>query len=94
MLPDCLQRFLVNHFIIELAMPDKPEIEKNAVKNYWQLHISRQSDNERCFLMSFKFPILAHIPLNEKLRDCNFPIAVCFGDRDFLGSEGADDLIL
>jgi len=44
-------------------------------------------------MMSLKFPGIAYIRLNDVLKDCGIPIAICFGDRDFLGSEGADDLI-
>jgi len=43
--------------------------------------------------MTLRFPGIAHYRLNDALRNCDFTVAICFGDRDFLGSEGADDFI-
>lgn len=44
----------------------------------------------------FKYLFFAYHPLSEPDRLGNsskFPIGICFGDRDFVGSEGADTVI-
>jgi pimeloyl-ACP methyl ester carboxylesterase len=43
------------------------------------------------------YPALAKHPLNQTDRlynpDIDFPIGVVYGDSDFLGSEGADEIV-
>ena len=44
----------------------------------------------------FKYQFFAYHPLTEPDRLLNntiFPISICYGDRDFMGSEGADVVI-
>lgn len=46
--------------------------------------------------MPFKYLFYAYHPLTatDRLLNCaEFPIFVCFGDRDFLGTEGADVVV-
>ena len=52
------------------------------------------SDAEKGLTASFHFGAYAKHPLSEHDRlgnpDLPFPIAFCYGDRDWLGSPGAD----
>ena len=55
------------------------------------------SDGEKGLTASFHYGAYAKHPLTapDRLgnRDLPFPIAFCYGDRDWLGSRGADQII-
>ena len=55
------------------------------------------SDTEKGLTASFNFGAYAKHPLTEPDRLGNseipFPIAFCYGDRDWLGSHGADLIV-
>ena len=55
------------------------------------------SDNERFITTSFKLGAFAKNPLTapDKLGNPNLPfsIAFCYGDQDWLGTKGADEIV-
>ena len=59
--------------------------------------VQRNSSFEIAVMMTSKFPMYAYHPLQAADRLCNpkinFPIGIVFGDKDYLGSEGADQII-
>ena len=70
------------------------EVIRSAAFNYFWHAISKPSVVDIMVLMPFKFDSYAVHPLQSKDRlgnpDIDFPIAISFGDRDYLGTEGAD----
>ena len=47
-------------------------------------------------VVPFKWPLWPHYSLCAEgmlLNVTEFPIGICFGDRDYLGSEGADEVV-
>ena len=58
---------------------------------------TRPSILEVVEVMTLKYPFLARHPMTavDRLGNprINFPIAHAFGDNDFFGSEGADDVV-
>ena len=55
------------------------------------------SGTEKAITATFKFGVFAHHCLTEPDRLGNpnlpFPIAFCYGDQDWLGTDGADRII-
>ena len=71
-----------------------PNSHKEAFHEWVALTIIAKSDNEMALTKAFRYGVYAHHPLTrpDRLGNPNlpFPIAFVFGDRDFLGSTGAD----
>ena len=59
--------------------------------------LQRTSIFETVVLMTSKHPMVAYHPLQAEDRLGNplidFPIGAVFGDRDYMGSEGADEIV-
>ena len=89
MLPHCIQRWIVRG-IVEEGMSEYSPADKEANALYFQLHASNRSDTDRLMMMQIKAGLYYH-KLSEQKFEC--PVAICFGSRDFLGSEGADQFI-
>ena len=57
----------------------------------------QKSDNEKAITVSFKYGSFALHPTTESDRlgnpDLPFPIAFAFGDRDWIGTVGADKIV-
>ena len=88
-LPTCVQNWIVNG-IVNTGMSNYPQDHKTAVAQYFRLHISVRSDTDRLLMMHFKAGVYYNTLIG---MDLHCPIGVCFGSRDFLGSEGADRLV-
>ena len=68
-----------------------------AYINYFDEMIQRCSILDAVLLLPSKHPMMALHPLQCEDRLCNpeidFPIGMVFGDSDYMGSEGADEII-
>ena len=63
---------------------------------YKDLMFSQMGSLETAYRVPFKYLFYAYHPLTAPERLINgskFPIFICFGDRDFLGTEGADKVV-
>ena len=76
-----------------------PQEHINSYVNYTYavLAYSSDSDNQKALTAAFKYGGYAENPLTETNRlgnpDLPFPIAFAFGDRDWIGTAGADQII-
>ena len=62
-----------------------------AMGTYKELMFSEMGQLETVYRKPFKYLFQAYHPLNapdKLLNGKHFPIAICFGDRDFMGSDG------
>ena len=80
-----------------LTDPELSEEQAQTIVDY-QVHMfTRLSILEVVEVMPLKFPFLARHPMTAPDRlgnpRINFPIAHAFGDMDFFGSEGAEDVV-
>ena len=67
-----------------------------AMGAYKDLMFSSVGVLEPCFRVPFKYLFQAYHPLSRPDRLLNgtkFPITICFGDRDFMGTDGTDQVI-
>ena len=79
-------------------MEGYPDRHKNVVSRYgecmWKLG---PSGTEKALTACFKFGAYAHHSLSEadRLGDPHlpFPVAFCYGDQDWLSTEGADRIV-
>ena len=73
------------------------ETIRSAAFEYFWHAISKPSIVDAMVLLPFKYDSYCIHPLQSKDRLGNpavdFPIAIGFGDRDYLGTEGADELV-
>ena len=64
---------------------------------YWSLMLQRHGQVETVFMNTLKFFCYAlhnmHGPDRMGNPEIQFPVAFCFGDRDFFGTEGADSIV-
>ena len=84
--------------MLDSSLVGYPERHKQALKNYCCLTFKLGgSDNEKLLTSSFKLGGYAIYPLTSSDRlgnsDIPFPIAFAYGDRDWLGSNGADEIV-
>ena len=79
-----------------LARRACPEL-RDAFVNYFDLMVQRSSTFEIAVFVTSKFPMYAYHPLQAADRlgnpEIDFPIGIVFGDKDNLGSEGADQIV-
>ena len=79
-----------------MGFPEE-HIEKFFNHIFTVLAYSEKSDTEKALTRSFLFGAFALHPTNLPDRLGNpelpFPIAFCFGDRDWVGTEGADEIV-
>ena len=98
--PEVAASLIENNCRMQLCTEDNPctEAQKEAICSYQSKMFSRLSILETVEVMPLKFPFLVRHPMNAADRlgnpSVNFPIAFAFGDRDFFGSEGAEELVL
>ena len=79
-------------------MEGYPARHRDVVRRYLDLLIKLgPSGTEKAITATFKFGVFAHHCLTESDRLGNpnlpFPIAFCYGDQDWLGTDGADRII-
>ena len=97
MLPDfILDR--VQDKIIRGDYAGYPARHMEIIRRYYSAQFKLgSSGTERTITASFKFGCYAHHRLTEadRLGDPNlpFPVAFCYGDQDWLGTEGADTIV-
>ena len=76
-----------------------PEDHVEKSTNYAHILIQHgaKSDNEKAITASFKYGLYAKHPTTSADRlgnsDLQFPIAYAFGDRDWVGSDGAEKIV-
>ena len=72
-------------------------LEKIVNYTFIVLAYGKKSDTEKAITASFRYGSFAIHPTTEPDRlgnpDLPFPIAYAFGDRDWTGTEGADDIV-
>lgn len=94
-----LLRGVSKRFEKKLRMTDLPDDLIRACVRQKTLMLSRHSVTDVVQLLSGKFPhmMLQQFSLCGRNRlgnpKCDFPIAIAYGDRDFLCSKGADDIV-
>ena len=74
-----------------------PESVIIAMGAYKDLMFSEISEMQTVYRKPFKYLFQAYHSLSEPdrlLNGTDFPIGVCFGDRDFMGSEGVEQVIM
>ena len=82
--------------IVEDDLEGFPEEHAEKYSNYAFVCMAHggKSDNEKAITAAFKYGSFAVHPTTEPDRlgnpDLPFPIAFAFGDRDWIGTEGAD----
>jgi pimeloyl-ACP methyl ester carboxylesterase len=73
------------------------EEELRVVVEYWWHMAHIPSDSEKALPFCFHFGCFAKHPLTREDRlgnkDLDFPIGICFGEQDWLGSSGADYIV-
>ena len=78
-------------------MEPYPIEHKEAFYEWFAMTIIAKSDNEMGLTKAFSYGAYAYHPLTETDRlgnpDIPFPIAFAFGDRDWLGTPGADQIV-
>ena len=97
-LPDTGLYYAIKKVITEdLEGFPEEHIEKYTNYNHTILQYGEKSDNEKAITAAFKYGAYAIHPTTSCDRlgnpDLRFPIAFLFGDRDWIGSEGADYII-
>ena len=76
-----------------------PECHIEKFTNYAHIVIyhGRKCDSEKAITASFKYGAYAKHPTTSADRlgnpDLKFPIAFAFGDRDWIGSDGAEKIV-
>jgi len=96
-LPDCL----VDRLFVEAIDKDwegYPPRHREVVRRYYNSMFKLgASGTEKCLPATFKYGCFPHNCLTEPDRLGNqslpFPIAFCFGDADWLGTAGADEIV-
>ena len=96
-LPD----FILDHVQDKIIQGDYagfPAHHREIVRSYYSAQFKLgSSGTERTITASFKFGCYAHHRLTEadRLGDPSlpFPVAFCFGDQDWLGTDGADTIV-
>jgi len=96
-LPDCLVSRL-QEFAINEDMECYPKRHRDVVRRYYNCMFRLgPSGTEKALTATFKFGCFPHHCLKEPDRLGNkklpFPIAFCYGDQDWLGTTGADDIV-
>lgn len=83
--------------MLEKDLEGYPEHDKAIVKDYCWHHILWGSDSEKAITFQFKFGVFAKHPLTAADRLGNpelpFPIGILYGEHDYLGSNGADEIV-
>ena len=81
----------------ELEGFPEEQAQKSAHYAFTVLAYSKKSDIEKAITASFKYGAYALHPTTETDRlgnsDLPFPIAFAFGDRDWIGTEGAEKIV-
>ena len=96
-LPDCLRNQIISK-MVESDMDGYPPRHREVVRRYINsIFKLGASGTERALTATFKFGVFAHHCLTEVDRLGNqklpFPIAFCYGDQDWLGTDGADQIV-
>jgi hypothetical protein len=82
---------------IKSDMQGCPEEQTRVIREYWWHMFKPGSDSEKSLPFSFAFGAFAKHPLTREdrlgNRDLDFPIGICYGEKDWLGSTGADEII-
>ena len=89
---------LVEAYRPRLLKPLFSEKDLECITDYLALMVQRYGMVELVFRNCYPtFLTYAHHPIHAEDRMMNpkldFPVAFSFGDRDFLGSEGADEIV-
>ena len=97
-LPFCLLKMVMIKQWKEWMPQPKHEPETAAiVANYFSIALQRQSKQEVITMNTCRYFCYPYHSLSEKDRlmnpEIDYPIAFAFGDRDFFGSEGAEDIV-
>ena len=98
LLPLCANNNIAQRFV-QNDMDGFPEEHGDAFMRYFFTAYLMEpgSDAERGLTASFHFGAYAKHPLTEADRlgnpDIPFPVAFAYGDRDWLGSPGADQIV-
>ena len=70
---------------------------REAVKNYFDEMVQKTSIFDIVVLCPSAHPMFAYHPLSASDRlgnpEIDFPIGVVFADRDYFGSDGADEIV-
>ena len=86
-----------SHFKSFLPQPRYPPEAAGIVAHYYALMVQRHGNAEIAALKSchyFSFPIHSMHETDRMMNpEIDFPVAFCFGDRDFFGTEGADAIV-
>ena len=95
-----LPQFAFDHIVHKIVDDDLdgyPDEHKEAFYEWFAATIIAKSDNEMGLTKAFTYGAYAHHPLTQTDRlgnpDIPFPIAFAFGDRDWLGTTGADQIV-
>ena len=67
-----------------------------AMKKYKEIMWRRYSVSDIMQTVPFHFPHMTNASygnFDEKIASCDFPIAIAFGDRDYLCSRGCNEII-
>ena len=79
------------------GIPDYGEADIETYTEYLTIAFQRISVVDTAQMLTQKFPMLAVHSLEDFDRlgneDISFPIGMCFGDSDIMGTEGAEDII-
>ena len=95
--PNCLVDRLQSNAIDKDWEGYPPRHREVVCRYYNSMFKLGASDTEKCLPATFKFGCFPHHCLTEPDRLGNpnlpFPIAFCYGDADWLGTAGADDIV-
>lgn len=92
-----LKRMMGGFFKTMLPEPLYTQETRDIITHYYALMVQRPSKVEVLINVAnrhFAFPYHCMHETDRMMNpNIDFPVAFCFGDRDFFGSEGADAII-